>query len=471
MRPRVSRWLESSVSVLLLTFVIGSQVHSQQPERERSTSSNSISFGVTGAANMAAFRTKGAASYEQAVDWAAGAWMNVPLVRFLSLESHLQYSRVASKQATGDVAAPFLNDVSVNSISLPLLLKLHLRWIALTAGGQLDIPISIADDPNVYTLDDVASVSVGVTGGLDLFPRSRVSLYGRYMFGFTNVDGRPVPDSTNTLYNQVAQIGLRVRLFGGQRSAVRAAAPAPAMIASPAVAPPVIPPAVVSQAAVKPVGVDPCAATTGAARPASCPVLDSDGDGLTDRIDKCPLVAGSARFDGCPPLDTDSDGVLDDVDACASVPGLAKYNGCPPPDQDRDGIIDEEDRCPTVMGARETMGCPRLTSFMAEAVTFAYGRATLTPSGRAELDKVVAYMQMYTDVRIRLSGHTDNSSSDATNNPLSEQRANAAMEYLRSREIDASRMTAEGHGSAQPTTGNGTAAGRAKNRRVEVIIR
>jgi outer membrane protein OmpA-like peptidoglycan-associated protein len=437
------RWTSATALAVLSSLAllpVSARAQASSPPR------HTVSVGVLGAANLAAFRVTGNATYEQRVGWASGAWLNVPMGRFFSLEPQVLFSVIPSRQTGATRTNRFLDEASVNHVSAPLLLKLHLGWIALSVGGQIDVPLSVVDDPNVWTLDDIAPFSAAATGGLELFPRSRVSLYGRYSYGFTNVDERAVPDPSNTFYNQGAQAGIRVRLFGGGRGGARPASGKKSAI------------------------VGECPVPSEADILARCP-LDQDGDGLIDRVDRCPAEAGSTRFDGCPPPDTDGDGILDDTDSCPKEVGVAKYSGCAPPDKDRDGIADEEDRCPTIIGARETMGCPRITAFAGDAVTFAPGSATLTPQGRRELDKVVDYMKLYVDVRVRLSGHTDNIGGDVINNPLSEARAEAARAYLISRAIDGARITAEGHGSAQPTIGNGTPAGRAKNRRVEVIIR
>ncbi len=98
------------------------------------------------------------------------------------------------------------------------------------------------------------------------------------------------------------------------------------------------------------------------------------------------------------------------------------------------------------------------------------GSATLTPQGKQEPDKVVDYLKLYPELTIRLSGHTDNVGTDATNPLRSERRSESAKEYIASRSIARSRITTEWHGSAQPTIGNGAPAGRAKNRQVEVIV-
>jgi outer membrane protein OmpA-like peptidoglycan-associated protein len=69
-----------------------------------------------------------------------------------------------------------------------------------------------------------------------------------------------------------------------------------------------------------------------------------------------------------------------------------------------------------------------------------------------------------------IHGHTDNTGSDAVNNPLSQNRANSVKNYLAAQGISASRMTAKGYGSTSPVADNSTAAGREQNRRVEITV-
>ena len=69
-----------------------------------------------------------------------------------------------------------------------------------------------------------------------------------------------------------------------------------------------------------------------------------------------------------------------------------------------------------------------------------------------------------------IHGHTDNTGSDAVNNPLSQNRANAVKNYLAVQGISASRMTAKGYGSASPVATNATPEGREQNRRVEITV-
>ena len=69
-----------------------------------------------------------------------------------------------------------------------------------------------------------------------------------------------------------------------------------------------------------------------------------------------------------------------------------------------------------------------------------------------------------------VEGHTDNSGSDAINQPLSERRAQAVSNEIQAQGVDAARITAKGYGSTQPVAENTSADGKAKNRRVEVAI-
>jgi outer membrane protein OmpA-like peptidoglycan-associated protein len=71
---------------------------------------------------------------------------------------------------------------------------------------------------------------------------------------------------------------------------------------------------------------------------------------------------------------------------------------------------------------------------------------------------------------VRIIGHTDNTGSDAVNDPLSMQRAASARDYLSARGIDAGRILIAGRGSREPVAENASEAGRARNRRVEIFL-
>jgi outer membrane protein OmpA-like peptidoglycan-associated protein len=86
------------------------------------------------------------------------------------------------------------------------------------------------------------------------------------------------------------------------------------------------------------------------------------------------------------------------------------------------------------------------------------------------LDSVSLVLAKYNDTSIRVTGHTDNTGGRQLNLNLSEQRGETVANYLASREVARSRMFVQGFGFDQPIADNGTARGRAQNRRVELYI-
>lgn len=101
--------------------------------------------------------------------------------------------------------------------------------------------------------------------------------------------------------------------------------------------------------------------------------------------------------------------------------------------------------------------------------SFASGSATLTASAISSLNKLAAQIRNG-QASIRVDGFTDSQGADLANLALSQRRANAVMVALRAGGLSAARMKASGKGKAQAVADNGSAAGRARNRRVEIII-
>ncbi|MGH8109055.1 MAG: OmpA family protein [Arenimonas sp.] len=101
--------------------------------------------------------------------------------------------------------------------------------------------------------------------------------------------------------------------------------------------------------------------------------------------------------------------------------------------------------------------------------SFASGSATLTESALSSLNKLAVQLRS-SQGTIRIEGFTDSQGADAANLELSQRRANAVMVALRAGGLSANRMKAYGKGKAQPVADNGSAAGRARNRRVEIIV-
>ena len=86
------------------------------------------------------------------------------------------------------------------------------------------------------------------------------------------------------------------------------------------------------------------------------------------------------------------------------------------------------------------------------------------------LNSVGTVLAKYHDTTLRVSGHTDNTGSKAYNQSLSEKRATSVADYLVTRNVTRSRQLVQGVGYEQPIADNGTASGRARNRRVELYI-
>ena len=107
--------------------------------------------------------------------------------------------------------------------------------------------------------------------------------------------------------------------------------------------------------------------------------------------------------------------------------------------------------------------------FVTNNILFETGKATLKSESMAEIQKVADYMKKNPSVRFEVQGHTDNQGSDAVNDPLSQQRAEAVVKALEGLGVDGFNLRAVGKGSHEPVADNKTDAGRAKNRRVEFI--
>lgn len=96
------------------------------------------------------------------------------------------------------------------------------------------------------------------------------------------------------------------------------------------------------------------------------PSIDTDKDGIIDKLDKCPNEKGVAKYAGCPPpapKDTDKDGIIDKDDKCPREFGPRSNDGCPvviEKDSDGDGILDKNDECPNVKGVARNKGCPEV---------------------------------------------------------------------------------------------------------------
>ncbi len=107
---------------------------------------------------------------------------------------------------------------------------------------------------------------------------------------------------------------------------------------------------------------------------------------------------------------------------------------------------------------------------MPNNITFAVNKSTLNTSIYATLNSVVKILNEFDETILQVAGHTDSSGAAAYNQSLSVSRATSVADYLNSRNIRSSRLFVVGYGESQPITSNNSSAGRAENRRVELLI-
>jgi len=195
-------------------------------------------------------------------------------------------------------------------------------------------------------------------------------------------------------------------------------------------------------------------------------------------------AAASAVFCGAPeepkapvaPPDSDGDGVADGADACPGTPaGVAvDRRGCPL-DSDGDGVPDFRDRCAgTPPGVRvDDTGCPlpQEVILRIDRLHFAFDSAALDAQARAALDTAVDVIKSHASVQLDVVGHTDAIGSESYNEKLSQRRAQSAVDYLVSQGVDRNQLRAVGRGESEPVASNDSADGRARNRRVDLVVR
>ena len=103
-------------------------------------------------------------------------------------------------------------------------------------------------------------------------------------------------------------------------------------------------------------------------------------------------------------------------------------------------------------------------------ISFATGKSDIQPRLKPILDQFAQGVNQQASMEVKIVGHTDNTGSDAINNPLSVRRAESARDYLVSRSVAASRISTEGRGSREPIADNATEVGRARNRRIDIYL-
>jgi OOP family OmpA-OmpF porin len=188
--------------------------------------------------------------------------------------------------------------------------------------------------------------------------------------------------------------------------------------------------------------------------------MDSDRDGIADHLDKCANTPRRVNIDamGCA-QDSDGDGVADSYDQCiGTAKGLrVDAAGCEIP----------------VVKIRNT--CKAFVSFKDGQITtfepFYFGSNNKDLNAR-EAAKAACYGEVLTDnpIAVTIVGHTDSVGDDAFNLTLSAKRAQDAYQAFIKEGADPAYLKFMGRGEIAPVASNETEAGRAKNRRVEILV-
>lgn len=108
---------------------------------------------------------------------------------------------------------------------------------------------------------------------------------------------------------------------------------------------------------------------------------------------------------------------------------------------------------------------------MPDGILFATGSAAVSGPAQSDLYAVARNLNQYPNSRVEVIGHTDNTGSAALNQDLSQRRAQSVAGILAAAGVAQNRLAATGRGFNQPVASNATEAGRAQNRRVEILIR
>jgi outer membrane protein OmpA-like peptidoglycan-associated protein len=183
---------------------------------------------------------------------------------------------------------------------------------------------------------------------------------------------------------------------------------------------------------------------------------DTDKDGLTDGDEVMKYKTDPLK------ADTDGEGLSDSEE-------VLKYKTNPLNKDTDGGTVDdytEVKRGTDPLNAEDDVvkiGVP----IVLEGITFATGKADITPESEQILMKALKTLTTYPDISVEISGHTDNVGSAKSNQKLSERRANSVRDWLIRQGVDANRITAVGYGEDKPIADNKTKEGKAKNRRIE----
>jgi OOP family OmpA-OmpF porin len=157
-------------------------------------------------------------------------------------------------------------------------------------------------------------------------------------------------------------------------------------------------------------------------------------------------------------------------------------------DEDADGVHDRRDTCPGTPAntpvnpngcaikvypeaVQEVVAAPQdEVIVLSDKVLFDFDSANLTPAAKDLLAQISKRLTDGAVIAVLVKGHTDSVGSDVYNEKLSKRRADSVAAFLVGQGVAADKVKAEGFGESQPVADNATDAGRAQNRRVEIVV-
>jgi len=238
--------------------------------------------------------------------------------------------------------------------------------------------------------------------------------------------------------------------------------------------------------------------------------IDSDGDGVKDIKDLCPDIPGIKKFGGCPKDKAIMDREAEEMRIAAEKAEMAaeakrKAEAAAKKKREEEARLKREAEAKKKAEAEAKrkaeaeakMKAEEAEKMKAEAaakaaaaakakmetetravfsraltgIKFNSSQSTFKNASYVLMDDVVSVMKQYPEINVRVAGHTDSQGAAENNRKLSEKRANAVMNYLVSKGISPTRLSAVGFGEDAPIADNNTAAGRAENRRVEFTVK
>jgi len=224
-----------------------------------------------------------------------------------------------------------------------------------------------------------------------------------------------------------------------------------------------------------------------------CPDEDNDLDGFTDAVDGCPDRAedldGFEDNDGCPDEDNDFDGLPDKGDGCPDqAEDLDKFeddDGCLDPDDDQDGVMDRSDACPTeketINGVIDDDGCPDegpaayklevSTIELLAPLAFSTEHALDETKSASAMDQVALVLLANPGIKkVQIQGHGSFGATGQEAIDITQSRAQAVLDYLVARGVEASRLQAVGLGSTRPIAKGTSKKAKAANQRIQLVI-